>query len=106
MLLGDQICDRYFEGLNPDTEFDGANFNGLACDIGKQTVGGFYPATFTSKPGNAQKRDKLTTVRSKTLDTPYDVQVVPEITDLSHSSVSSDGAIITVTGNGLPSLAS
>ena len=20
MLIGDQICDRYFEGLNPDTE--------------------------------------------------------------------------------------
>jgi hypothetical protein len=34
MLIGDQICDRYFLGLNEDTAYSGSSYGSLQCNIG------------------------------------------------------------------------
>lgn len=47
-------------------------------------------------------KSKQTTVRSTTLDTEHDLEIVPQVTGISHTKVTSEGAVITINANGLP----
>jgi len=71
MLIGDQICDRYYISLNENSAYSGSNYGSLDCSVGLLTEAGYYDTSFTSLPGTSQNPSRLTTVKSTTLDTPY-----------------------------------
>lgn len=66
MLVGGLLCDRFSLGLNEDEIYYGDAYDDLTCQVDYTHPAGFYPATFSSKPGKAINNSRLTTVRSTT----------------------------------------
>ncbi|KAL4484574.1 hypothetical protein ABPG74_019751 [Tetrahymena malaccensis] len=103
MLVGNLLCDRFNLGLNEDTSYNGNSYNKLTCEIDYSHPAGFYPSEFISLPGEATKQNHLTTVRSTTLDTPYDVQIVSQQTGQgSAQNITSQGGLLTIYASNIP----
>ncbi|KAL4508252.1 hypothetical protein ABPG72_003556 [Tetrahymena utriculariae] len=104
MLVGNLLCDRFDLGLNEDTPYNGSAYSPLSCEIGYSHPAGFYLSQFISTPGQASNQSHLTTVRSTTMDTPYDIQVVSQQQGSgSIQNITTQGGQLTVYASNIPS---
>ncbi|EAR87205.2 IPT/TIG domain protein (macronuclear) [Tetrahymena thermophila SB210] len=103
MLVGQLLCDRFNLGLNEDTPYNGNSYSPLSCQVDYSHPAGFYLSQFISVPGQASNQSHLTTIRSTTLDSPYDIQIVSQQPSQGvQQNITSQGGYLTIQASNIP----
>ncbi|KAL4484526.1 hypothetical protein ABPG74_019703 [Tetrahymena malaccensis] len=103
MLVGQLLCDRFNLGLNEDTPYSGNSYSPLTCQVDYSHPAGFYLSQFISVPGQASNQSHLTTIRSTTLDSPYDIQIASQQPAQGvPQNITSQGGYINIYASNIP----